>query len=227
MGHGSGRGGYGAASRGAAAAVLAAWFRRGVGPTAQLFCWVSWHAAILNTHAGRNTPILHAILSPISANTQALNPTLTILNTQHHHYTPILYAILKTPFEYLQPREEEQEEEQEEALKEGHQEGVQEGQDQGRVQGREEALQIQQKEEQMRAEVNRNHSFRPAQKVCQALQRLRRALAMQKKVSQALRRFRRAVAMQKVSQGRVRTAGLLRVKQTSSLSERGAHSITN
>ena len=52
---------------------------------------------ILNTHAGPNPPILHAILSPISANTQALNPTLTILNTQHHHYTPILYAILKTP----------------------------------------------------------------------------------------------------------------------------------
>ena len=57
---------------------------------------------ILNTHAGPNPPILHAILSPISANTQALNPTLTILNTQHHHYTPILYAILKTPFEYVQ-----------------------------------------------------------------------------------------------------------------------------
>ncbi len=62
--------------------------------------WVGMEP-ILNTHAGPNTPILHAILSPVSANTQALNPTLTILNTQHHHYTPILYAILKTPFEYL------------------------------------------------------------------------------------------------------------------------------
>ena len=61
--------------------------------------WVGMEP-ILNTHAGPNPPILHAILSPISANTQALNPTLTILNTQHHHYTPILYAILKTPFEY-------------------------------------------------------------------------------------------------------------------------------
>ena len=32
--------------------------------------------------------ILPTILCPVSANTHALNPTLTILNTRHHHYTP-------------------------------------------------------------------------------------------------------------------------------------------
>ena len=65
-------------------------------------CWVGMEP-ILNTHAGPNPPILHAILSPVSANTQALKPTLTILNTQHHHYTPILYAILKTPCVFANP----------------------------------------------------------------------------------------------------------------------------